>query len=274
VLWFVSGVAGLGSLSRRRLIANCSSAVLPKREIISRIAGVLDGLSPELKTEFEALMTDRRASLCPMRLTAGIADAIDEGMALRVLEAMKDELAAPAVERAAEAEELLHRRESELARAHEERKDLVLAMQGALAETETQAATAKSSFDEQLAQLRFNLESKDLALDQVRSDREKRQADLEDRILIAKNTLARRERKAKTLIKIAVSVIVAIPSIISILLPGYKSLYIQAVLVCAYLATFKFAEGWLERLAGWLISNLFLSDRRFIAGLEEGRELT
>jgi hypothetical protein len=74
--------------------------VLPKKEVISRIAGLLGNLSEELGNEFEALMTNRRASLCPMRVTGGIVESIDEQKSLQVLERMKEELAAPILERA------------------------------------------------------------------------------------------------------------------------------------------------------------------------------
>lgn len=103
VLWFVSGMQGV-ELSRRRLIANCSAAVLPKRELISRISSMLEGIAPELRQEFEVLMADSRASLCVMRLTAGDLDLIDRDKSIELIEEMRAELAAPAIERAEAAE--------------------------------------------------------------------------------------------------------------------------------------------------------------------------
>lgn len=271
VLWFVSGVAGGESLSRRRLIANCSSAVLPKKEIISRIAGVLEGLSPELRAEFETLMTDRRASLCPMRLTAGIADAVNEDMALRVLGAMKEELVAPVIERATAAEEMLGRREEELQRAHEERKDVVSAMQEVIAATEGKLETEKFTFNEQLAQLRFNLESQDLAISQTRSAEQGRLAELERKILLARSALEKKQRLAKAIVSAVASVLVAVPSLAAIICPDYRNLLFEVVLVLAYVASIKFASAWLERFSSWLVSFMFSADKSFILGLEQAR---
>jgi hypothetical protein len=60
ILWISTGGGG-ETLSRLRLVANCSAAVTPRRDVVSRLQKFLEQLSPALVTKFEALMTNERA---------------------------------------------------------------------------------------------------------------------------------------------------------------------------------------------------------------------
>lgn len=60
LLWISSGGGG-DSLSRLRLVANCSAAVVPRRELVSRMHKFFETLNPTMVSRFEALMTNERA---------------------------------------------------------------------------------------------------------------------------------------------------------------------------------------------------------------------
>lgn len=274
VLWFVSGVGnGAGEeLSRRRLIANCSSAVLPKREVISRIAGMLDGLSPELKNEFEALMTDRRASLCPMRLTIGMPESIDAQMSLRVLESMKEQLVHPLKERVADAEAQLEAKNSELQHVISQRIDMVSTMQGVVADTEARLESEQQRFDHKLAQLQLTLELQDDALKGVRRVQDEQHALLDKEIADARSSLNRKERIVRLVIEFVGIIFVAVPSVFSIIYPDNKSNLLRILLISVYIVSFKYIKTILDKLSALIVSYVFFSKRSFIAGLERAKE--
>jgi hypothetical protein len=253
------------------LIANCSSAILPKKDVISKIAGKLEGLSPELKTEFEALMTDGRASMCPMRLTAGVVDAIDEQMSLKVLGAMKEELVSPIKERATLAEGRLKEREQELLRAHDERRELVSSMQAVAYGAESKLEEREEYFNDQLVQLRFNLSSQGLALEAAEATAARKAVELEQKISIAKAGIARAESKARRAIEVSVALITSVPAIVAIIYPSYPNVWLRIVIAVLYVASLRFASRSLRRLSTWIVSLMFSARRSYLHGLEQAR---
>ncbi|MDE2177673.1 MAG: hypothetical protein KGJ50_05145, partial [Xanthomonadaceae bacterium] len=120
VLWFSLGASSdsYSKLSRHRLIANCATAIVPQREVVHRIADLLEEMDQKLRDEFTVLMRDKRASMCPMRITAGLLDQVDNDSSMRILELMREEIAAPILEQAAVEQE----------RALEERRGLQRAL--------------------------------------------------------------------------------------------------------------------------------------------------
>lgn len=273
ILWFVAGFSVIAQLSRTRLIANCSAAVLPKREIISRIAGRLEGLSPKLKVEFEALMTDQRASLCPMRITSGAVDSIDDELSLHVLSAMKEVLISPMVERVESVESMLKKREEELLLSHGERQGAVLSMQEAVLSAELSLEEKTTSFDSQLTQLKFTLDSQTRILDEKSSTEKRRAADLEQSILMATNDIHSAERRAKRILAGIVISASAALSLFSIFYPDYTSIYLQIGLAIIYILSIKFVVNYWERFTSWLVSFMFSSKRSYLLGLEQARIL-
>ena len=77
ILWITTGGGG-ESLSRLRLVANCSAAVVPRREIVSRLHQFLEKLNPALVSRFEALMTNERAEHFLMDRTLADASLITQ----------------------------------------------------------------------------------------------------------------------------------------------------------------------------------------------------
>ena len=60
LLWITCGGGG-DSLPRLRLIANCSAAVVPRRQLVARMHTFFKDLNPSMIERFEALMTNERA---------------------------------------------------------------------------------------------------------------------------------------------------------------------------------------------------------------------
>jgi VIT1/CCC1 family predicted Fe2+/Mn2+ transporter len=60
LLWITQGGGGT-QLSRERLIANCTAAVIPRRDVVTKMHKFLSDTSPPMAARFEALMTNERA---------------------------------------------------------------------------------------------------------------------------------------------------------------------------------------------------------------------
>ncbi|MGS0999360.1 hypothetical protein [Rhodanobacter sp. UC4451_H18] len=269
--WFVSGFKLSENLSRRRLIANCSSAVLPRKDVISKIANVLEGLSPELKNEFEALMTDKRASLCPMRLTAAGAEHIDGDMSLRVLAAMKEELVVPVIQQVEEAKTRVQERDVEVQRAHAERREMVLAMQEIVQGAEEQLALSQVSFNDQLAQLQFNLETQARVTEGLAKTARDNLENISQKISIEANKLQTNEAGARRILKYGGAVFVGVPSLIAILFPDYQSWPLKIVLAVAFICGMGITAPFVSRVIDRLVEKMFPSQRSYLMGLEQAR---
>jgi hypothetical protein len=92
LLWITSGGGG-DSLSRMRLIANCTAAIVPRRDIVSRLHKFLESLSPKLVTRFEALMTNERAEHFLMDRTLADTSLITEENYESILREIEDQAA-------------------------------------------------------------------------------------------------------------------------------------------------------------------------------------
>ena len=60
LLWISIGGGG-DTLPRLRLVANCSAAVMPRRDLVSRMHRFFEDLNPTMEKHFQALMTNERA---------------------------------------------------------------------------------------------------------------------------------------------------------------------------------------------------------------------
>lgn len=255
VLWFVSGMQGV-ELSRRRLIANCSAAILPRRELISRIASMLEGISQELRQEFEALMADSRASLCVMRLTAGDLDLIDRDKSIQVIEEMRAQLTAPALQRA-EAAEAAEARALELKRAADVRVSMAEeAAESARAsgirmaserDNEVRTASVES------AQLRLDLDAQRRRNEELEEQLTKDKLSVQGRIewLLSQNL----DKRTRFVGRIkGIMVLLASILIMAAALPD-ASTFVRICATFVSILTFgaflKHATGFLERFAAW-----------------------
>jgi hypothetical protein len=269
VLWFVGGMRGM-ELSRRRLISSCSAAVLPKRELIARIASMLEDIEPDLRAEFETLMADKRASLCVMRLTAGDLDLIDRDRSLQVVEEMRRQLSAPAVERAEAAEAKAAAAESaaaELRRVAQE--DVQTAKIHAEEQVKVEAARSER-LDLEMAQVRLELEH-------LRSERDASAIAARDvrhrilaRIAAAEDASAKRRRsfarRVRTLLLILAVVIIL--AAVSRDAPLWIRVLVSLISIVSMGAIANYASDLLERFAHFY----FREDAILIEDLRKGLE--
>lgn len=273
ILWFVSGAKGI-ELSRRRLIANCSSAVLPKREIVARIAKFLNALSPDLKEEFGVLMTDRRASLCPMRLTGGLLEVVDETRSLAVLEAMRKELSAEHIARADAAERQAEQLRSEAAEVAARSQEAVIVLQGAVDNAEKQHEAKKIQFNAQLAQLSHELESAKILIAESSDNRVRRDSELQARINAAEAVLGTNRLAVEKALKYVLGLAATAVSAVSILFPDYSNWWFRLVLLAIYVASLKWANRALDAVSRRVSRLFYRSEERYLDGLKSGRELS
>lgn len=241
-LWFSLGAASdFASFSKKRLIANCSSAIVTQREVIQRIASMLEAVDEDLKGEFEVLMRDKRASLCAMRMTGGFAESIDRGLSQKVLEEMRLELAAPLVE---EALEQLSVERLELVRLQDEVNS---SRQVNVTLQEVIGANQKG-FSSELAQMSIALEGERVAKDRLRGD-------LSGLITSCDHEIERLEpvlrRRRETMSRVLVGIwmlactIALFLSIFPELISGNRS---RAIVFFVLLTTIGFFKSWVDRL--------------------------
>ena len=104
LIWISSGGSS-GSISRLRLIANCSAAIVPRRDLVQRMHRFFEELNPSMARRFEALMTNERAenflmdrtlsdvSLVTQENYEDIYRDIEDSAATRVTEKMNKQIA-------------------------------------------------------------------------------------------------------------------------------------------------------------------------------------
>jgi hypothetical protein len=74
-LWVAQGGKG-AEIPRRRLLANCTSAMLPRRDVVTKMYNFLQQLDPEKAKHFEALITNDRCAYYLMEGTLGDRDLL------------------------------------------------------------------------------------------------------------------------------------------------------------------------------------------------------
>lgn len=77
ILWISLGGGG-ETLSKLRLIANCSAALVPRQDLVRRMHKFFEKLNPDMVERFEALMTNERAEFFLMDRTVNDASLITQ----------------------------------------------------------------------------------------------------------------------------------------------------------------------------------------------------
>lgn len=273
VLWFVRGIKGL-ELSRRRLIANCSSAVLPKQEVISRILKLLNDVEPRLGDEFVALMTDKRASLCPMRETSGVVDSIDQARSVEILELMKAELAEPYRQIAEDAEIKAVKMEAEIGRVESQSRDVITVLQESIEQVEVQKKAVELQFNQNFAQLSFDLDLARQERDAIRNERTAMIRARAERASSELRRLSALEGRAATILTCFGWLVAIVASLASILAPELvESISAKVVLAIVYLVSVPFVNVGIGNLTHWIVKRvMFSARRRYVASLLEGTD--
>lgn len=266
ILWFVRGVEGL-SLSRKRLIANCSAAVLPGRDVVARIAMFLEQVRPELRENFEAMMTDSRASLCTMRLTGGDPDAVDQGRALEVVEAMRRELAAPALEKLTEAEIQAAASRAEAARIAAESKETVAILQGSLGGLEDLRERDAKDFDLRIAQFQIDLETANERTRRLDEEEASRRHSINQEIIENEGILEGKVQRTFRIFEFALALLPIGAAIASFVGEIRPNIWLAALSLVASLVTVGVIEKFFRENIKALIRRLYRADSRYIEGL-------
>ena len=109
LLWITCGGGG-DSLPRLRLIANCSAAVVPRRQLVARMHSFFRDLKPSMAERFEALMTNERAEHFLMDRTLSDATLISSENYEEIYQEIEE----------AAAEKVLARKNEEIARLRQD----------------------------------------------------------------------------------------------------------------------------------------------------------
>lgn len=246
VLWFSLGnVEGASKVSRKRLVANCTAVAIPQREVVEKIAKYLEALDPALADEFSVLMRDERASLCPMRITAGQPGLITEDVARKVLDSMREELVAPALEAAS----------AESAAAESERRALLETIRvgkESVAVMQDVVANAKAAFDTDIAQVGLELEQERRRSAQIRM---LVQRNVEEKRKESSKLLSSASRVERLLILIQhcfVIIFLIVLAIVGLLAEGVAVNYLIPLIVVAQLVSYS----WMfKRIENWFGNN-------------------
>lgn len=251
VLWFVLGVHGV-EMSRKRLIANCAAAVLPRRDVIDRISSMLIKIDKKLGDEFEALMRDGRASLCPMRFTGGYQDVVDEDLSLKILGAMKEELVAPVKEAAILEQEELSEITAMLGNELSQTKDAVNILQEVVDAEVRDKEQVKRAFDLSLAQLSHELEVSQAREAQVRTDAER---DLHQRVKQSRDVVSEIDAKEQAMFKRIRRISYGGVTLITLATFFFSHFYIKVLAAAVAVACLPFVwpkfDQFLAALARW-----------------------
>lgn len=260
-MWFTLKIDG-SNLSQKRLIANCSSAIVPRADFVGRMTLTLERMNPALAAEFAALMTDRRASMYAMRATLGDQDAVNPETSIRSLMDMKEALVEPERKRAMLAEQQVAALKIEALQEASRGKDVVATLQEALAEKQ-------QVFDAQLAQLAFDLEEKERKLEeQRRQSEDARLRKLEHLSESIRNRDLNVKRAGQVIIFVSWIVVVLITAT-SILLPDYQAWWFRIVLLIAYLLGLPFLSEPLRVASRAIAEYIYRDSALYIRGLQE-----
>jgi hypothetical protein len=177
-LWVATGGQG-NELPLHKLLANCTAAVRPRGDVISKVRDVLRETSPEEAATFEAMIEDERCGYCLMQSTLGDANLVTGESTPRVLREMKRAMAV----------EITQQKDEEIARQREEHLKLVAELEDAHKVAMGEASAEAAAAAERVAQTAAELALAAKAADDAR----RRADDLETRL----KALESRQEEAK-----------------------------------------------------------------------------
>ena len=264
-LWFTLKMEG-AAISQKRLIANCSSAVVPLAGVVDKMAITLEKINSDLAQEFTVLMTDRRASMYVMRAAIADESLVDDEISIRSLMEMKEAIIEPERQRADAAEERASNLALEAKAGEVKSQETVARLQEVLEGTQ-------QKFDSQLAQLQFELAQKEARLtehlQQTEDEKSKRLASL------AASISARNDKvEAATQRIYAYGWVVAIAaSIFSIFQPDYERVWFKLLLAAIYLGAIPFFGKRMHRLARAAAEFSYRGEAMHIKRLEQALDV-
>jgi len=205
-----------------------------------------------------------------MRLTGGLAENVDEGRSLTILDSMRKELAAPALEMAQEAEAKTERYKKELSEASDTGRKVAVTLQAIIGSQEAELNERRMSFDAQLAQAQLDLDAANRQVESVNAEARGRRNNLLTSIADQEARLRTKERRLIRVIYMFFSAIAAVASIISILVPDYSTPLFRFLLLAIYVVSLRFVGAQFKRFAATIAAKVFSSHRKYIEGLKQG----
>jgi hypothetical protein len=142
-------------------------------------------------------------------------------------------------------------------------------LQGVVEAQEKEHGENAIKFDRDFAQMEFDLMA---AKDQLRHEREitrERTAGVASKVASEESKLAVRESRAKRIIYGFLLLLATLATFASIFVPDHINNVVQIVLALIYLASLKWVSSAFERFASYIVTRIYASDRRYIAGLSD-----
>lgn len=136
VLWIAQGGEGL-DVPRRKLLANCTAAMIPRRDVITKMYEFLAALDQTKARHFEALVLNDRCAHYLMDQALGDAQLVTEENFAEIY----DEI------RRSTAQEVLEEKAQEIGRIKSEYDEMIVGLKGKLAESATEAASRSDEAD-------------------------------------------------------------------------------------------------------------------------------
>ena len=250
-LWFAVG-GSLGSLTRKKLIANCSNVMSPRTDVVSKVRQYLAELDPEKANLFVTLMRDQRAQRCLVHSTLGFPGAVSLDNAEHLLAEVRSSVAAEAHEEAA-------RRELELNRAHDEqitkiseahrdeaiaREEVILNLQSSFADHKSKSTKEIGEREKVIADLGQRLKGVEAVLE----------SDVDSRVARAAGSAKRATRLLKVLLVTVYLIFVGCAYWITsvVFTPGQRFIALIVTVGIALIGFWIVPQVIYEKLARWL----------------------
>jgi hypothetical protein len=221
VLWFCCGGGGQ-ALTQLKLVANCAQAVVPRTDLVSNVAQILFDTNPGRRPEFEALLRDKRAAMCLMRETVGVASFATAENAEKLLNDMRAELTAEAeqayaVNLRAELARADAQRQADIERERsaaeqklEDERNRYLKLEGRLAEATESHRRYTQQSSEETFRLTKRLDQAQSDLGQLRTKVDKESRDRADRDELRRLKVSRFANGASLVVEILVALVVCL----------------------------------------------------------------
>lgn len=169
IMWLALG-GSAGSLAERQLLANCASALTPRRDVLSAVYSLLEEADEKAAAEFEVLMTEDRCAHYVMEFALGDAALVTADNAVEILDQIKRIAIADVTE------ELESRREAEVTAERKRAEEMLSQIK---AEHDTALARLASQTESQRETLSKEIAARDEVLSRTASELAQRKEEIE-----------------------------------------------------------------------------------------------
>lgn len=271
VLWFARGAVA-HETSKRRLIANCSAAVLPRRDLVARMSSLMESWDENLKREFSALMTDERASLFPMRVTGGYLENVTEATLHKIMEGIRAEISEDADRRARDVERQLALVKQDASVAISQSKAAVLDLQELIASSDAHRDSERARFDAQFAQLSMDLERSNDSKKALELQGNLARKDMDDQISALETEMADRRELIVYTIGVLSSIAAIVVLVLAFFFPLFGGVWVNIGLFFVSLASVFLVRSALRKICDWMAQWFTRRDSKEVQRLKALRD--